>query len=913
MSEQPAPGSASSRAGRLHRLRGLVCFATSVVVPHAPSRRPAVTDPVREQLQASLVATYDIQRQIGAGGMAVVYLAHDRKHGRDVALKVLKPELGAVLGADRFLAEIRVTANLQHPNLLPLFDSGEAAGLLYYVMPYIEGETLRARLAREQQLPVDEVLRLVGLMANALDFAHAHGVIHRDLKPENILLQAGQPVIADFGIALAVAQSGGERITQTGLSLGTPHYMSPEQAAGEHAVDARSDQYALAAVTYEMLAGEPPHTGATAQMIIRRLMTETPRAITAVRPSVPMSVDTAVQRALSKSPADRFASCGEFAAALTARHSGAAEVFPTRRSARHTRTIAAVAVGLLAIAGAAFTAIRARSDSTLTLGRTSQLTNDEGLEIQPAISPDGKLVAYSAGNSARMRIYIRPASGGRTLAVSDDSTSLETFAQWSPDGNSLMFLSRGGVSMSSALGGASRTVVPPVAGAPVLSATWSPDGKQVAFVRRESLYVSGIDGAGTKLLASMHDPHSCTWSPASIVIACVSGNSLSVIPGTTFGNIAPNALVLVGTADGAVTQVVEPAAFNQSPVWSSDGRRLYFVSNRDGPRDVYSLHISSSGHADPALARVTTGLGAVSISLSADGRRMTYAAYTARSNIYALPIPAGAPVTVDAATAITTGSQVVEGIFRSRDGKWLMFDSNINGNADLFRVSTAGGAPERLSTDPADEFAPDLSPDGQWIAYHVYRSGVRQVEVRSISGGTPLRLGSGLRARWSPDGQSIAFMQFNQSFVALTHRNANGSWSEPRTIVKGAGQPIWYPDGKRLLYVATREPPKLDSTMVYDIATGTSHRLFKTGLDAPPDNGAPQFSVDGSHIFYKGFEGSTTFWVMNADGSAPRLLARFPNPNRQSYRSDFAVDASRIFFTIDERESDVFVAEMVPR
>src|SRR5829696_1456445 len=270
-----------------------------------------------ERLAAALAERYRIERELGAGGMATVYLAHDLKHDRKVAIKVLKPELAAVLGAERFLSEIKVTANLQHPNLLPLFDSGEAGELLYYVMPYVEGETLRARLQREQQLPVDETVRLVALMAGALDFAHGRGVVHRDLKPENILLQAGQPVIADFGIALAVSNAGGERVTQTGLSLGSPHYMSPEQAAGDRAVDARTDQYALAALTYEMLTGEPPHTGATAQVIIARLMTEKPRSITSARPAVPKAIDAAVQRALSKAPADRFATCGDFARGLT--------------------------------------------------------------------------------------------------------------------------------------------------------------------------------------------------------------------------------------------------------------------------------------------------------------------------------------------------------------------------------------------------------------------------------------------------------------------------------------------------------------------------------------------------------------------------------------------------------------------
>lgn len=271
-------------------------------------------DPVAT-LRTALADRYEVERQIGVGGMAIVFLARDLRHGRPVALKLLRPELAAVLGVERFLSEIRVTANLQHPHLLPLFDSGEVDGLLYYVMPYVEGESLRQRLDREKQLPVDEAIRLAVTVAGALDYAHRHQVVHRDLKPENILLHDGQPVVSDFGIALAVTNAGGTRVTQTGLSLGTPQYMSPEQATGDRVIDVRSDIYSLA-VLYEMLTGEPPHTGATVQAIIARVVTERPRSVRALRETVPEHVDTALQRALAKLPADRFATAQRFAEAL---------------------------------------------------------------------------------------------------------------------------------------------------------------------------------------------------------------------------------------------------------------------------------------------------------------------------------------------------------------------------------------------------------------------------------------------------------------------------------------------------------------------------------------------------------------------------------------------------------------------
>ena len=275
-----------------------------------------VSDPVT-RLNAALQGRYAIERELGEGGMATVYLADDLKHERKVALKVLKPELAAVVGGERFLAEIKTTANLTHPHILPLFESGDADGFVFYVMPYVEGESLRDKLDREKQLGVQDSVVITQKVADALDYAHEHGVVHRDIKPGNILLsERGEPLIANFGIALAVAQAGAGRITETGLSLGTPHYMSPEQATGDRDVDPRSDVYALGCVLYEMLAGQPPFAAPTAQAVLVKILTADAPSITSERRTVPPHVDHALAQALEKLPADRFTSAAEFAAAL---------------------------------------------------------------------------------------------------------------------------------------------------------------------------------------------------------------------------------------------------------------------------------------------------------------------------------------------------------------------------------------------------------------------------------------------------------------------------------------------------------------------------------------------------------------------------------------------------------------------
>ncbi len=338
------------------------------------------SSPRLEELKAALADRYRIERELGEGGMATVYLAHDLRHDRLVALKVLKPNVSAALGVERFLKEIRVTASLQHPHILPLFDSGDVDGMLYYVMPLVEGESLRDRLAREQLLPVDEAVRIVQQVAGALDFAHRHGIIHRDIKPENILLHDREALLSDFGIAIALNADGEERLTGTGLSVGTVQYMSPEQASGERDLDARSDIYSLGAVAYEMLAGEPPVTGPTARAMIARLMTGQPTPLRVMRDAVSPSLEAAVMRALAKAPVDRFASARDFAAALpapgapTPRDAGV-DASPATRAPRRWHPLPFALLGVLLVAGA-WTLVRSGA-----LQRFSQARGGAGAPI----------------------------------------------------------------------------------------------------------------------------------------------------------------------------------------------------------------------------------------------------------------------------------------------------------------------------------------------------------------------------------------------------------------------------------------------------------------------------------------------------------------------------------------------------
>jgi hypothetical protein len=407
------------------------------MTPYTP---PDASNPPapHESLVNALADRYHVERTLGAGGMATVYLARDLRHDREVALKVLRPELAAVLGADRFLNEVRITARLEHPHIATLIDSGESGGYLWYVLPYIRGESLRDRLRREGQLAIDESIAITRQVAGALDYAHRQGVVHRDIKPENIMIHEGEAMLVDFGIALAVKEAGGNRLTETGLSLGTPQYMSPEQATGDRVLDARSDVYSLAAVLYEMLAGEPPHAAPTAQATIAKLLTERPTRLRVVRDTVPVVVDDAIAKALSKVPADRFPGAGDFARALVV----TADRRPDESRRRSPWMIPGIVAAMAAVAVAAVVAINFMGGRQRPAPDTTQVTTN-GNAFGVALSPDETRIAYGArscdqAGGCTMGIVVQDIAGAGAATIVRGMTNI-WYIQWTDDSRYIVF------------------------------------------------------------------------------------------------------------------------------------------------------------------------------------------------------------------------------------------------------------------------------------------------------------------------------------------------------------------------------------------------------------------------------------------------------------------------------------------
>jgi len=690
-----------------------------------------------EKLKTSLADRYRLERELGAGGMATVYLAQDLKHDRKVAIKVLKPELAAVLGAERFVQEIKTTAALQHPHILQLFDSGQADGFLYYVMPYIEGETLREKLDRERQLGIDEAVRIATEVADALDYAHRHGVIHRDIKPENILLHDGRPLVADFGIALAVSAAAGGRMTETGLSLGTPHYMSPEQATGEKDITARSDVYSLASVLYEMLAGAPPHLGGSAQQIIMKIVTEEAAPVTQARRSVPPNVAAAVGKALEKLPADRFDSAASFAEALmtpdyvtpSTPRAGSAVVATSRTAA--TVSMVAVATAVVFAGLAAWGWLRGAPP--------------------PAVARFDIGIAGGPGPST--------VGNGASLAIA-------------PDGSHFVYVATDGGLYDRDLGQLESRPLPARGYGPF----FSPDGEWVGYA----------DGTTLKKVAPTGGP--------PLVIASVSadlfrGGSWGEDGTIVFAPDVNSPLLRVSDGGGTVDtlthlDVARGVTSHRWPEWLPGQHGLLLQACRGAAAQceiaVLDLRSDSVRYLVPGTSPHYLSTGHL---------------------LYTSPTGALLAAPFDADEMELTGNPVslMEGILvrASYNGEFaiarngtLLYLSGQAGGGDLALVDSAGNC-RTLLPDLIDPQAPRFSPDGRRIAFTAAPEGPPEVWVYDRSLETVSRLtfeGNALYPAWTARGDTVYYSTDADSPDRDIWRRAADGSGGPEHVLERPGQ-----------------------------------------------------------------------------------------------------------------------------
>jgi eukaryotic-like serine/threonine-protein kinase len=731
--------------------------------------------------------------------MATVYLAVDLKHGRRVALKVLHPELAAVLGGERFLSEIKTTAHLQHPNILQLFDSGTADGLLYYVMPYVDGESLRGRLEREKQLPVADAVGIARGVAAALDYAHRHGVIHRDIKPENILLQDGQPLVADFGISLAVKHAGGARLTQTGLSLGTPQYMSPEQATGERELDARSDIYALGAVTYEMLGGEAPFTGTSTQAIIAKLMTEEPRRLSVLRKSVPPHVEAAVHHAMEKLPADRFGSAAEFGAALadsstTARHAGG-----TRPPVRLPARLPVLAVAAVVLAGLG-----------LLLGRWTVARPDHG-------------------GAAPSRLAILPAQQGAVV-----SAGLARILDVSQDGQLVAFAANGPASDFVALrrlDDASATAMPNSSG--IRNLRISPDGQYILSPRSTANLQRAAIAAGN-------------WTP------------LPAVATTGFLAWASDGSIWWTPLLGGGTYRTRPGATTSETPFASDSGGLGPVMQQILPGDTKALVVlsaaSNSGLA--GIRDLKTGVVTNLFDFPVVELR-----YTAGVLVYARPDNTLNAVSFDPDKGVVTGEPIVLTDDVALTGAGVA-QFAVSGNGTVVYLPSFGrelvqvdrkGVMRRLTEERLNYHSPKFSPDGRLVALDNTGSDGRDVWVfdrdqQQLSRSTFDR--DGHDPVWSVDGKTIYYLSQKSGQLGI-YRVRPGGGGKPDSVFAHrsngyTGIPVGA--GDTLVTVGTEMNGRsgTDVALIHVGPPGRIEPLFST----PFDEGWAMPSPDGKWLAF---------------------------------------------------------------
>jgi len=669
-----------------------------------------------DRLAAALSDRYRIERELGQGGMATVYLAHDLKHDRNVALKVLKPELAAVLGAERFVVEIKTTAALQHPHILPLFDSGTAGGFLFYVMPFIDGETLRSRLDRETQLGVDEAVKITTAVADALDYAHRHGVIHRDIKPENILLHEGRPMVADFGIALALSAAAGGRMTETGLSLGTPHYMSPEQATAEREITARSDIYSLGSVLYEMLTGEPPHMGNSAQAIIMKIVTEDAQPVTRLRKSVPPNVAAAVAKAVERLPADRFESAARFAEALANPAFGAG----TQRLVAAAGMAGGRVVSLRVFAATAAAGVVALLAALWAWSRPVESPAVSRLEL---VMPDSQPLTTNLN--------------GNRLALSPDGR-LAVYAGLSTGGRRYLYLRR--------LDQLAVELIPGTEGA--LNPAFDPAGQRIAFVSGTPLALKVVSLAGAPpvvLTDSLVDSGGVSWGYDGYIYYD--------------GRLEGDGLARIREAGGSPEPATTPAdpteSWHAMPAALPSGRGVLFgVSRlRGATYDIAVLDTRSGVHR--VLVQGVRPLFAPS-------GHLIYA--TLEGTLMAVRFDQdkletrGDPVAL--AGGVYVGGLGRADIAIANNGTMIYASGGARGRpSELVWISRTGAISSVDSTWLGDfRGRPALSPDGNSLAIALFRSSASDVWVKALDRGVASKLADrGSGSVWSPNGSDIAF------------------------------------------------------------------------------------------------------------------------------------------------------------
>ena len=856
--------------------------------------------------------------------MATVYLAEDLRHRRKVAVKVLRPELAASLGSDRFLREIEIAARLQHPHILPLLDSGESGGFLYYIMPFIDGESLRARLSAQGQLPIPDAARILREVADALAYAHAQGVVHRDIKPDNVLLSGRHALVTDFGVAKALSEATGRHsMTTAGVALGTPSYMSPEQASADPHTDRRTDLYALGAMGYEMLAGRPPFVAPTPQEVLAAHVTKVPEPVERLRTACPPGLAAIVMKCLAKMPSDRPQSAEELLTPLETFTTTSGGITPTT-----TRPITAVLgkrtkvplwgiAPVLVMGGLLWWGLRPAQLPRLSLGPQSRITDAGGLESEPEISPDGRLIAYAAGPYYGSHVFVRQLSGGPALDLTTNLPGRHTRPRWSPDGSELLYVTSDGqhhrVSRVSALGGPSRTMVEVLGDDAITSADWSPDGKRIGYDVGSVLDVTEPGGTPTQLYKGT-DPHSIAWSPDGRRVAFVEGGNRLWHGATGLANNSVSAIYsLKVDGSGGLDTIATATAINLSPSWAPDGRTMFFVSDREGTKDVWRTLLDGQGRHRGLPARLTTGLNVYSVTVGSDGRSMAYGTLARESNIWELPLTAGEE-NDDAARQVTSGSQVIEQFAATKDRAWLYFDSDRRGNTDIYRKSltTPETEPEAITTDPANDYAPRPSPDGRWVIFHSMRSGNRDIWMTGPEGNDPVDVTptphSEFSGSWSPDGKMITYFadSAGNTWLGRSVKGTDGKWSALPLVLPGANSAgAFSPDGAKMAVLVG------DNVVVYTPADGAAKQVY--ALPAGYQIARVLiWTPDGRSILarVRELDGRLDLIAIPPAGGTPTIRVRPADPSRAGARWDWWSDGRTLWFTIARYEGDVWTAKL---